>query len=132
VNFDYKDYNKIARQLAGQEVVPEPNQEAKLRAAISRAYYCAFLSARRYLSLKEKELTIPEVGAHDYVHNKLLQMNGKLKTAGQELKTMKYQRNDADYDKTIRNINALISIVLAKSDFIANTVNDEIRKLQTI
>lgn len=43
MSFDWEEYLHLARHLAGQEI--SISEEAKLRAAISRAYYAAYNEA---------------------------------------------------------------------------------------
>jgi hypothetical protein len=45
MSFDWADYLKLAEALTQAPTVPGP-EEAALRAAMSRAYYAAFCSAR--------------------------------------------------------------------------------------
>lgn len=66
MSFDWSKYLNLAKELANQAIAPA-NQEAKLRAAISRSYYAAFINARNYLRDKQGIL-IPKTGdAHGYV-----------------------------------------------------------------
>ena len=67
MSFDWSQYLNVAKELTGHGTTPPANQEAKLRAAISRAYYAAFIKARNHLRDKEGHL-IPTTGvAHRYV-----------------------------------------------------------------
>ena len=43
MKFDWEEYFNLAKELAGT------TEEAKLRSAVSRAYYSAFCLARNYL-----------------------------------------------------------------------------------
>ena len=49
MSFDYIDYLYLAQELVGQTPPQAAQPEAKLRSAISRAYYAAFLKARAFL-----------------------------------------------------------------------------------
>ena len=60
MSFDWSEYLNLAKELANQAIAPA-NQEAKLRTAISRSYYAAFINARNYLRDKEGIL-IPKTG----------------------------------------------------------------------
>ena len=124
-NFDFKDYNRIARQLAGQGVDQNPAQDSKLRSSISRAYYAAFLTARKFLSL---DRTIPRDRVHEFVHDELSKMTGKLKIAGQDLRTMKFKRHAADYDDEIIDLPNITNSILTKSSSVIFTVNYETQK----
>lgn len=48
MSFDWSEYLNVAKELAGVET-SAASQEAKLRAAITRAYYAAFIKARNHL-----------------------------------------------------------------------------------
>jgi uncharacterized protein (UPF0332 family) len=52
MSFNCSDYLDLARELIGQTDITA-SEEAKLRSAISRAYYAAFIQARNHL-LDEK------------------------------------------------------------------------------
>ena len=47
MSFDWSQYLNLAKELAGQATIPA-EQEARLRDAISRSYYAAFILARNY------------------------------------------------------------------------------------
>lgn len=66
MSFDWSQYLNVARELAGTATTPA-NQEAKLRAAISRAYYAAFINARNHLRNQEGILIARTSAAHKYV-----------------------------------------------------------------
>ena len=42
MSFDWSQYLNLAKELAGQATIPA-EQEARLRDAISRSYYAAFI-----------------------------------------------------------------------------------------
>jgi uncharacterized protein (UPF0332 family) len=69
MSFDWLQYLNVARELAGTATTPA-NQEAKLRAAISRAYYAAFINARNHLRDKEGILIPKTSVAHKYVSDR--------------------------------------------------------------
>lgn len=48
MSFDWSGYLDVAKELASVALT-SANKEAKLRSAISRAYYAAFILARNYL-----------------------------------------------------------------------------------
>ena len=52
MSFDWADYLKLAEALTQSLTVPGP-EEAALRAAMSRAYYAAFCSARNLAGNRE-------------------------------------------------------------------------------
>ena len=65
MSFVWSDYLELAKELLGG-AVGSPLEEAKLRSAISRAYYAVFNEARDYLVLNKPDLIIPNTGeAHE-------------------------------------------------------------------
>ena len=97
MSFDWSEYLNLANELANQATVPA-NQEAKLRAAISRSYYAAFINARNYLRDKEGIL-IPKTGdAHGYVSQQFeLNIDPVRRTLGENLVRLRIYRRQADY-----------------------------------
>ena len=59
MSFVWSDYLDLAKELLGS-AVGSPIEEAKLRSAISRAYYAVFNEARNYLVLNKPGLIIPD------------------------------------------------------------------------
>ena len=97
MSFDWSEYLNLANELANQATVPA-NQEAKLRTAISRSYYAAFINARNYLRDKEGIL-IPKTGdAHGYVSQQFeLSIDPVRRTLGENLVRLRIYRRQADY-----------------------------------
>ena len=110
MSFDWLEYLQVAQELAEQakKSSSAAEKEAKVRAAISRAYYAAFGMARNHLRDKEK---IPEprplvnkmnerVNIHRYVREKFQYSNDSVRQEiGHTLERMCDNRNVADYDK---------------------------------
>jgi uncharacterized protein (UPF0332 family) len=69
--FDWVEYLILAEELIGQHSRPAA-QEARLRCAVSRAYYAAFCEVKNYLITKENFRPLPGRGAHkttrDYLY----------------------------------------------------------------
>ncbi len=61
MSFNWSEYLNLAQELAGRSTEP-PNQEARLRSSISRAYYAAFCKARNYLL--GKKYPVPRENTH--------------------------------------------------------------------
>ncbi|ADU96180.1 hypothetical protein [Thermovibrio ammonificans] len=95
--FDPKEFIELARELA-----KAGSPEAKLRSAISRAYYGCFLIAREKLAacLSNKELKRLHSGeAHALVIKTLLfSENARLRAMGNMLWELRGSRNDSDYN----------------------------------
>ena len=104
MSFDWSEYLDLAQELAGQATSPS-SQEAKLRSAISRAYYAAFCTARNHLRDREKH-SIPRGGqAHPYVRDQFKQSPDKVrKKVGENLNRLRIQRNKADYDDILARL----------------------------
>lgn len=67
MRFNWSDYFKLAQELVRQSLRSRI-KEAKLRSAISRAYYAAYIKARNHLRDKDG-VTIPRRDVHQYVIN---------------------------------------------------------------
>lgn len=94
--FDWSEYLTLANDLAGARTNPSTD-EAKLRAAISRAYYANYCIARNHLRDKEGH-TIPWADAHKYVIDQFRNSSDKArKDLGKDLDRLKNYRLSADY-----------------------------------
>ncbi len=98
MSFDGTDYFTLAEELTRQ-AKNSPVEEAMLRSAISRAYYAVFLKARHHLRVKEKDTLIPGgPAAHEYIKDKFKNSSSAVRQEiGEALKTLRIQRNRADY-----------------------------------
>lgn len=100
MSFDWAEYLKLAKALTG-DIQETPNEEARSRSAISRAYYAAFCQARNYLRDGEHDSTIPRMndsGVHTYVINKFRASRDRTRrTIGNNLYQLRIERNNADY-----------------------------------
>lgn len=104
MNFDWSEYLNLAQELAGQATSPS-SQEAKLRSAISRAYYAAFCKARNHLRDKEGHV-IPSGGeAHQYVQNQFQRGGDKVRRkVGANLTRLHIYRKNADYEDRVTKL----------------------------
>lgn len=66
-------------------------EEEKIRSAISRAYYAAFLSARNYAGIKEKKPTVHQLTADHF-------LSAGMSAVANRLNELRTSRNQADYD----------------------------------
>jgi uncharacterized protein (UPF0332 family) len=120
MKFDWSNYLALAKNLLNQvnisleersnksDSISETSlDEAKLRCAISRAYYSAFCIARNYLRDVEddyrlnkwKEYKIPP---HEYVINTFKESSNKdYKRIGRSLDGLREIRNKVDYEDSI-------------------------------
>lgn len=109
MSFDWSEYLKLAQELEEQakKSSSAAYQEAKLRSAMSRAYYAAFCLARDHLRYKDK-ISEPNplinthnlrVNIHRYVREKFQESNDAMRQdIGHKLEWMCDNRNAADYD----------------------------------
>lgn len=98
MNFDWKEYVKIAEDLAKNQ------SESYLRSAISRAYYGIFCLSRNKKRFKNYKLEKGE-NIHWKVINEYKNSSSPNdKFVGKFLDDLRKERNDADYDED-KNIN---------------------------
>lgn len=97
--FDWKQYLDLARELA-QPTASDPGQrEARLRSAISRAYYASFCHARNYSRNWLK--FVPDHTADDHGRLKAHLRVGKRHGIALKLDQLRQWRNDADYQDSL-------------------------------
>ena len=100
MSFNWSEYLTLAQELASRSAT-SPIQEAKLRAAISRAYYSAFCQARNHLIYKDKKLIRPRGDAHKLVADTFEKSTNKQRQRiGFLLHDLRSIRNLADYKDT--------------------------------
>ncbi len=116
MSFNWSEYFDVAQELFEQVKHPSPHQEAKLRIAISRAYYAAFGMARDHLRLKDKiweprtltNVKRERVSVHEYVIDQFINSpDSKRVEIGVNLDRLRKYRNAADYhlnDLLLNNI----------------------------
>ncbi len=107
MKFDWSGYFDLANELALINTSDSAKiREAKLRSAISRAYYAAFCLARNYLRdyLNDPRLSkarIDDFNEHQYVAEEFKifdSRNKKMIEIGKNLSRLRALRNKADYD----------------------------------
>jgi hypothetical protein len=97
MSFPWTRYLDLAKELAGKPVTVE-GREAKLRSAISRAYYAAFHHARDYLIATNGPLPPYTSNEHDYVKRWYIERNDRVqRQIGSDLDRLRLDRNIADY-----------------------------------
>jgi uncharacterized protein (UPF0332 family) len=116
MSFDWSEYLRVAKELAGS-ATPPANQEAKLRAAISRAYYAAFVKARNHLRDKQGH-TIPKTGdAHRYVWEQFdLSPDPVRQTVAENLIRLRKYRRQADYVDTFPGLSGITATAITLSE----------------
>lgn len=106
MSFDWTEYLTLAAELAS--TANPPIAEAKLRSAVSRAYYAAFCKAKSHC-ISRNECTVPTDGAAHLVialHFRRGQGNSSRvrRKIGENLARLRRDRNCADYDDTVPNL----------------------------
>ena len=124
MRFDWSEYLNLAQELAATNSDCSGNREAKLRSAISRAYYSAFCLARNYLRDIEKDPRLfrknRDINEHEYVAKEFIyhptQMKNMVKI-GENLSRLRELRNKADYEDTMFNLptQAKTALMLAQN-----------------
>lgn len=116
MSFDWSEYLNVAKELAGTATTPA-KREAKFRAAISRAYYAAFIKARNYLRDKEGYSIPTTSDAHGYVSQQFeLSVDLVRKTLGENLVRLRIYRRQADYVDTFPGLSGITRIALRLSE----------------
>lgn len=122
MSFDWTEFLDLAQALASQERKPA-TEEAKLRSAISRAYYAAYCTARNRLGA----ISFHVRDKHTYVWNHFQNStDDALKEIGKNGHRLRKDRNKADYDNFISNLPYLTSADL----ILSNTILLHLSKLQ--
>ncbi len=112
MSFDWKEYLNLAKELA------KSNDEARLRSAISRAYYSVFCKAKSLFGDKI-QLTRKSID-HRLISEYLkAQDNENLKKLGVYLERLRVDRNRADYDDEFPNLTnqAEIDLLMAQKAY---------------
>lgn len=124
MTFEWLEYLNLARELTGKPTAPA-NREAKLRTAISRAYYAAFIKARNHLRDREG-LAIPKTGeAHRYVRQQFAVSPDRAhQKIAENLKYLLSYRRKVDYVDTIAGLSGMASIAIAISQKVISDLNN--------
>ena len=124
MRFDWSEYLNLAQELAATNSDSSANREAKLRSAISRAYYATFCLARNYLRDIEKDPRLSrknrDINEHQYVAEEFIYHPTKMKNMvriGENLSRLRELRNKADYEDTFYNLQreARTALMLAQN-----------------
>ncbi|WP_445174870.1 HEPN domain-containing protein [Microcoleus sp.] len=123
MRFDWSEYLNLAQELAATNSDCSGNREAKLRSAISRAYYSAFCLARNYLRDIEKDRTLLDknrnINKHQYVAEAFIDHRSKNRNMvkiGENLSRLRGIRNNADYEDTMFNLPTQATTALKLAD----------------
>lgn len=123
MSFDWSDYLSVAKELAN--IAATTNQEAKLRSAISRAYYAAFIKARNHLRDREGLLIPRTSDAHSYVSQQFKSSpNAVRQLLAEKLVRLRRFRRQADYVDTFPGLTGITQTALRLSQEVISTLNN--------
>ena len=127
MTFDWSEYLKLAQELAG-DAANSPNEEAKLRSSVSRAYYAAFCKARNHLRDIDGNRILsvdpPKVNVYTYVRNQFKNSSDKSrKKIGNDLNRLRLRRNKVDYDDGVSGLSQLATVSLKTTHDIISALN---------
>lgn len=111
MTFDWAEYLTLAHQLAGP-CAGEQCREACLRSSISRAYYSVFCMARDHLIQKESMHFSTKADVHMEV-KEAFDIRDQL--VATNLDRLRLDRNKADYDANISNLEVLCQKSLSRA-----------------
>jgi uncharacterized protein (UPF0332 family) len=116
MSFDWSEYLILAQELAAQGS-SSSNKEARLRSAISRAYYAAFCMARNHLISREKRAIPRNVNVHRFVIDRFERSPDiSYRIVGNFLRNLRADRNAADYKDQVGNLPALTRAALKPAE----------------
>ncbi len=131
MRFDWSEYLNLAQELAATNSDSSANREAKLRSAISRAYYSTFCLARNYLRDIEKDRTFfrknRDIKEHQYVAEEFINhriKNKNMVKIGENLSRLRELRNKADYEDTMFNLPTQARTALKLADNIISALSN--------
>jgi uncharacterized protein (UPF0332 family) len=103
MSFDWADYLRLAESLVSNPNSPGP-EEAALRAAISRAYYAAFCSARNLAESRGEMIRARRSTDHWQVIDHFQDTPEFVRQQiGADLGRLRRFRNNADYDDRLKD-----------------------------
>lgn len=113
-----KEYFWLAQELLKIPTTDSVTSEAKLRSAISRAYYAAFLLAREYLETQTHFRATRTGEDHLLVKREFKSHNtdGKWRRIGRGLELLLENRTFADYNDPIPEIQDLAEASIDEAD----------------
>ena len=130
MKFDWSEYLNLATELAALSSDSD-DVEAKLRSAVSRAYYAVFCLSRNYLRDIEKDPRLSrknssDINEHQYVAKEFIfhkSKNKEMIKIGENLSRLRELRNKADYADTIFNLPKDVNYALKLAQNIISVLN---------
>jgi uncharacterized protein (UPF0332 family) len=115
MTFDWYQYLVLAEYLYDNRDT-FPDREACLRAAISKAYYAAFCSARNYARDFDRLVLDESAQDHGSVKKHYIRApDPKNRQVGNLLDRLRDSRNQADYSDTIDKLDELAKASISQS-----------------
>jgi uncharacterized protein (UPF0332 family) len=115
MTFDWYQYLVLAEYLYDNRDT-FPDREACLRAAISKAYYAAFCSARNYARDFDRLVLDESAQDHGSVKKHYIRApDPKNRQVGNSLDRLRDSRNQADYSDSIDKLEELAKAAISQS-----------------
>ena len=132
MKFDWSEYFNLAQELAAISSDNFASNEAKLRFAVSRAYYSVFCLSRNYLRDVEKDPRLSrrnsfDINQHQYVVEEFIfhkSKNPKIIKIGENLSRLRELRNKADYSDTMFSLQKDVKYALKITENIISALSD--------
>lgn len=121
MNFHWSDYHVLATNLQS-ETDGSLLDEAKLRCALSRAYYAAFCSARNLLLTQDTRLE--DTISHSDVRNEFHSRSYRGKTVARKLRDMAEKRECADYRDNFPDLISDTKFVIEEAQKVIDMVSN--------
>jgi uncharacterized protein (UPF0332 family) len=125
MSFDWHEYLDLARELQRSKQMSCAD-EARLRSAVSRAYYAAYHAARNRLEREGHKSISSLPDCHRYVWKQFkLSIDQQRREIGTKGQRLKQERRNADYESDVGNWSATTIKAILESQ----RVFDELAKL---
>ena len=122
MNPDWSEYLEFARDLVQQASSPSSHQEAMLRSAISRAYYCAYHAAHHFID-QQGARTASYYNSHEAVIRWYReQPHRDYWSIAVKLGRLKDNRVNADYRPNFQSNVSLAQTTVEEVDKILDTI----------
>ena len=115
MDFDWKEYFNLAKFLTGDKtIVPHP--EAKLRSAVSRAYFAAYCYSRNFACKFFEFVQSDKDKVKDHKRLRACLRSNGYKGTARKLDDMRGFRNDCDYDDVVPNLHPYVKMSLERAE----------------
>ena len=129
MSFDWPDYLTLAQALSGNERAT-PTEEARLRAALSRAYYAVYGPAK--LVAKARDEYVPqrfETWHQSLIRHFKASSDRTRKSIGANLERMQKNRERADYERNFNGDLAFEASLMLKMGAAVLEMLDSLRQV---